>query len=135
MQRPMLAIAAFVLAVWGGSVRAADEVVIGALYPMTGPNAQVGNDAKAAMETAAEIINGSHNVPMMLGKGGGLDKLGGAKVRLIFADHQGDPQKARAEAERLIRAPPRRRSRRSPTAMRCRICRRTIRRRASTSAG
>ena len=51
-----------------GSARAADEVVIGALYPMTGPNAQVGNDAKAAMETAAEIINGSHNIPMVLGK-------------------------------------------------------------------
>ena len=102
MQRLMLAIAAFVLAVGCGYARAADEVVIGALYPMTGPNAQVGNDAKAAMETAAEIINGSHNVPMVLGKGGGLDRLGGAKVRLIFADHQGDPQKARAEAERLI---------------------------------
>jgi branched-chain amino acid transport system substrate-binding protein len=102
MQRLMLAIAAFVLAIGGGAVRAADDVVIGALYPMTGPNAQVGNDAKAAMETAADIINGNHSVPMLLGKGGGLDKLGGAKVRLIFADHQGDPQKARAEAERLI---------------------------------
>jgi branched-chain amino acid transport system substrate-binding protein len=102
MQRLMLAIAAFVLAVGCGYAHAADEVVIGALYPMTGPNAQVGNDAKAAMETAAEIINGNHNVPMVLGKGGGLDRLGGAKLRLIFADHQGDPQKARAEAERLI---------------------------------
>jgi branched-chain amino acid transport system substrate-binding protein len=39
---------------------------------------------------------------MLMGKGGGLDKLGGAHIRLIFADHQGDPQKARAEAERLI---------------------------------
>ncbi|HET7879295.1 MAG TPA: ABC transporter substrate-binding protein, partial [Acetobacteraceae bacterium] len=98
----MMAVAAFMLAVGGGSVRAADDVVIGALYPMTGPNAQVGNDAKAAMETAAEIINGKHDIPMLLGKGGGLDHLDGAKVRLIFADHQGDPQKARAEAERLI---------------------------------
>jgi branched-chain amino acid transport system substrate-binding protein len=102
MQRWMLVAAAFVLAVGGGAARAADDVVIGALYPMTGPNAQVGNDARAAMETAVEIINGNHNVPMLLGKGGGLDKLGGAKVRLVFADHQGDPQKARAEAERLI---------------------------------
>jgi branched-chain amino acid transport system substrate-binding protein len=102
MQRWMLVVAAFVLAVGGGAARAADDVVIGALYPMTGPNAQVGNDARAAMETAVEIINGNHNVPMLLGKGGGLDKLGGAKVRLVFADHQGDPQKARAEAERLI---------------------------------
>jgi branched-chain amino acid transport system substrate-binding protein len=102
MQRLAYAIAALVLAVGIGSARAADEVVIGALYPMTGPNAQVGADAKAAMETAAEIINGRHDIPMLLGRGGGLDKLGGAKLRLIFADHQGDPQKARAEAERLI---------------------------------
>lgn len=102
MQRMVWVIAAFVLAMTGGVARAADDVLIGALYPMTGPNAQVGADAKAAMETAADIINGNHNIPMLLGKGGGLDKLGGAKVRLIFADHQGDPQKARAEAERLI---------------------------------
>jgi branched-chain amino acid transport system substrate-binding protein len=102
MQRLVVVIAACVLAVWSGPARAADDVVIGALYPMTGPNAQVGSDAKAAMETAADIINGNHNIPMLLGKGGGLEKLGGAKLRVIFADHQGDPQKARAEAERLI---------------------------------
>ena len=102
MQRRMLVVAAFVLAIGGGVVRAADDVVIGALYLMTGPNAQVGNDARAAMETAVDIVNGNHNVPMLLGRGGGLDKLGGAKVRSTFADHQGDPQKARAEAERLI---------------------------------
>ncbi len=102
MQRMVVVVAAFVLAICGGVARAADDVVIGALYPMTGPNAQVGNDAKVAMETAAEIINGKHDIPMLLGKGGGLDRLGGAKLRLIFADHQGDPQKARAEAERLI---------------------------------
>ena len=102
MQGVIVAIAAFVLAIGSVPARAADDVVIGALYQMTGPNGQVGNDAKAAMETAADIINGNHNVPMLLGKGGGLSNLGGAKVRVIFADHQGDPQKARAEAERLI---------------------------------
>src|SRR4029077_20785185 len=56
-----------------------------------------------AMETAVEIVNGSHDIPsLLLGKGGGLPNLRGAHVKLIFADHQGDPQKARAEAERLI---------------------------------
>src|ERR1700722_13976426 len=102
MQRLAYAIAALVLAVGIGSARAADEAAIGALYPMTGPNAPVGADAKAAMETDAEIITGKPDIPMLLGRGGGLDRLGGAKLRLIFADHQGDPQKARAEAERLI---------------------------------
>jgi branched-chain amino acid transport system substrate-binding protein len=99
----MWAIAAFVLAIGGGPVCAADDVVIGAVYQMTGANAQVGADAKAAMETAIDIIDGNHNVPnLLLGKGGGLANLGGAHIKLIFADHQGDPQKARAEAERLI---------------------------------
>ena len=78
----------------------AEDVLIGALYPMTGPNAQVGNDAKAAMETAADIINGNHNIPMLMGKGGGLDKLGGAKVRLIFADHHVVGRAHRANPDR-----------------------------------
>jgi branched-chain amino acid transport system substrate-binding protein len=94
--------AAGALAAGFGHARAAEDVVIGALYPMTGPSAQAGIDARTAMEITADIINGSHNVPVLMGKGGGLDKLGGARIRLIFADHQGDPQKARAEAERLI---------------------------------
>lgn len=82
---------------------AAEEVVIGAIYPLTGNSAQVGQDAKAVMELAAEIINGTHDrMPLLLGEGGGLPRLGGAKLRLVFADHQNDPQKARAEAERLI---------------------------------
>ena len=84
-------------------VRAADEIVIGAIYPLTGNAAQVGADARAAIDTMLEIVNGTHDpVPMLMGKGGGLDRLGGAKIRVVFADHQNDPQKARAEAERLI---------------------------------
>ncbi len=85
------------------AARAADEVVIGAVYPLTGNGAQVGLDAKAALETMADIVNGDHpKIDMLLGEGGGLKGLGGAKVELVFADSQNDPQKARAEAERLI---------------------------------
>jgi branched-chain amino acid transport system substrate-binding protein len=85
------------------SAHAADDVVIGFVYPLTGNGAQVGLDAKIAFEVAAEIVNGSHApLPVMMGAGGGLSKLGGAKIRLVFADSQNDPQKARAEAERLI---------------------------------
>jgi branched-chain amino acid transport system substrate-binding protein len=83
--------------------RAADEIVIGAIYPLTGNAAQIGADAKVAVDVMLEIVNGTHEkVPMLLGGGGGLPKLGGAKIRVVFADHQNDPQKARAEAERLI---------------------------------
>jgi branched-chain amino acid transport system substrate-binding protein len=78
------------------------EVVIGVVYPMSGANAQVGVDARHAFETAAEIINSDIDLPLPGAKGAGLASLGGAKIRLIFADHQGDPQKGRAEAERLM---------------------------------
>ncbi len=82
---------------------AAEDIVIGAIYPLTGNSAPIGADAKIALDVISEIINGTHApIPMLLGKGGGLDKLGGAKIRIIIADHQNDPQKARAEAERLI---------------------------------
>jgi branched-chain amino acid transport system substrate-binding protein len=78
------------------------EVVIGFTYPLSGANAQIGVDAQKAFETAAEIINKNCDFDLPLAKGEGLPGLGGAKVRLVFADHQSDPQKGRAEAERLI---------------------------------
>src|SRR3984957_14999375 len=82
---------------------AAEDVVIGAVYPLSGPLAQVGLDAKVAIEVAADIVNSTHApIDTMMGKGGGLDRLGGAKIQLVWADSQGDPQKARAEAERVI---------------------------------
>lgn len=78
------------------------EVVIGVVYPLSGASAQIGVDAQHAFNTAADIINNKHELNLPLAKDAGLPGLGGAKVRLVFADHQGDPQKGRAEAERLI---------------------------------
>ena len=78
------------------------EVVIGMLFPLSGASAQIGVDAKYALGTAAEIINEKFDLALPLAKGEGLPSLGGAKIRLVYADHQGDPQKGRAEAERLI---------------------------------
>jgi branched-chain amino acid transport system substrate-binding protein len=80
----------------------AGDIRIGLTYPLSGANAQVGVDAQRAYETAAEIINNNYDFDLPLAKGVGLPGLGGAKLRLIFADHQSDPQKGRAEAERLI---------------------------------
>src|SRR6266516_4770264 len=78
------------------------EVVVGALYPLSGASAQIGIDAKQAFETALDIVNASHDLDLPLAKTAGLPGLGGAKVRLVYADHLGDPQTGRAEAERLI---------------------------------
>jgi len=78
------------------------EVVIGVTYPFSGANAQMGVDAQKAYETALEVINNKYDFDLPLAKGEGLTGLAGAKIRLVYADHQGDPQKGRAEAERLI---------------------------------
>ena len=84
-----------------GAVQAA-EVVIGVLYPLTGPVAQVGIDAVAAVNTAVEIINEDVNLNVPMGPGKGLTNLGGAKIRLVIVDHGGKPDVGQAEAERMI---------------------------------
>src|ERR1700761_3832628 len=84
------------------AARAETEVKIGIIYPFSGASAQIGVDAQRAFETAAEIINNNYDFDLPLAKGAGLPGLGRAKIQLIFADHQSDPQKGRAEAERLI---------------------------------
>src|SRR4051794_14298632 len=78
------------------------EVVIGCLYPLSGASAQQGVDSQKAYEAALEIINNKYDFDLPLAKDAGLTGLAGAKIRLVYADHQGDPQKGRAEAERLI---------------------------------
>ena len=78
------------------------EVVIGVLYPMTRPVAQVGIDSVNALKVALDIINNDVNINLPLGRGAGLPRLGGAKVRIVVVDHQGKPDIGLAEAERLI---------------------------------
>src|SRR5437588_868372 len=78
------------------------EVVIGAVYPLSGNLAKVGNDIKDAIEAAAALVNDDADVPVPLGKGKGLPGLGGARVRVVFADHQSSPERGLSEAERLI---------------------------------
>ncbi len=91
------------LAVAPAALAQTKEVVIGVLYAMTGPTAQIGIDAVNAIKVVQDIVNTQHspiNVP--LGKGGGLPNLGGAKVRIVVVDHQGKPDLGLSEAERLI---------------------------------
>jgi branched-chain amino acid transport system substrate-binding protein len=100
MKRLLITLA--VLAAWTQAAKA-EDIVIGAIYPLTGNSAQIGADAQAAIGVISDIINNDHApIPMLLGKGGGLPHMHGAHIKVIFADHQNDPQKARAEAERLI---------------------------------
>lgn len=72
--------------------RAADTVNIGALYPVTGSLAQIGEGCVAASKLAVEMIN----------EAGGIKALGGAKVNLIVSDVQSDTTVTRTETDRLI---------------------------------
>jgi branched-chain amino acid transport system substrate-binding protein len=85
-----------------GRALAAEDVVIGVIYPLSGPVAQVGIDAVAAVQTAVDIINEDVNINVPLGPGKGLPGLGGAKIRVVVADHQGKPDIGQGEAERMI---------------------------------
>ena len=100
-----LGLATPALALLPRGVRAAEQTVkIGAPYPLTGGAASAGTAVKQAIEVAVDIINNPHpelpNLP--LAPGSGLPGLGGRKVEVVFADHQGNPAIAQSEALRLI---------------------------------
>jgi len=81
------------------------EVIVGLLYPLSGPTASAGIDEKHVFELFADMVNGKE--PMLPGafyqKLRGLPGVGGgSQLRLIVVDHQGKPDVGQSEAERLI---------------------------------
>src|SRR4051812_17647727 len=97
--------AASISLVLAGNASAQEKTVkIGGVFPLSGNAASAGVHAKAAIETALDIINNAHpelgNFP--LAKNAGLAGLGGAKVEVVFADNQGSPATGQNQALRLI---------------------------------
>jgi branched-chain amino acid transport system substrate-binding protein len=78
------------------------EVAIGAVYPLSGSQAATGADIQHGLEFAAEIVNGEYDLSLPLAREAGLPKLGGAKIKLVLADHAGNADQGAAEAKRLI---------------------------------
>ncbi|MFZ1909378.1 MAG: ABC transporter substrate-binding protein [Burkholderiales bacterium] len=101
-----LLLSAAILAALGASAAAmaADEVKIGVIMPLSGNSASAGKAAVAAMELAAQIVNERHPElkSLPLAAGAGLPGLHGAKVKLIVADHQGNPSEGQSQTLRLI---------------------------------
>lgn len=73
----------------GGSV---DEVVIGAVHPLTGALAGVGTMMSAAAQQAVDDLNAA----------GGIECLDGAQLRLETGDSEGAAATGQTEAQRLI---------------------------------
>src|SRR5512136_251940 len=80
------------------------EVKIGVLYPLSGSLATIGRDLQRAAEFTAESLvnNKNPNVDILMAKWGGIPGLGGAKIKLIFADSRGEPDRGADLAKQLI---------------------------------
>jgi len=79
------------------------EVKIGVILPLSGPLAPIGKSLKEGAELAAEIVNKKYpELDISIAKWEGIPNLGGAKIKLIFADSRGDPGWGAEQAKRLI---------------------------------
>lgn len=71
----------------------AKEILIGAVHPVTGIIAEIGQNNRRGVQLAVEEINAK----------GGVKSMGGARLKLLTGDSESKPEAGRAEAERLIR--------------------------------
>ncbi len=79
------------------------EIKIGVLYPLSGATATIGRDLQRAAELTADLVNNKNpDVDILMAKWGGIPNLGGAKIKLVFADHRGEPDRGADLAKRLI---------------------------------
>lgn len=76
----------------GQPATAAEDVVLGAILPMTGGSAPSGLQMKGGYEIAVEEVNAQ----------GGIKSLGGAKLKLVIRDHEGKPDVGARLAEMVI---------------------------------
>jgi branched-chain amino acid transport system substrate-binding protein len=82
---------------------AVKEVKIGVIYPLSGAVAAAGRELRAGAELSAEIANNvMPDLPMSMAKNRGIKSLGGAKITLIFKDHEGNPTLGADLAKKLI---------------------------------
>ena len=84
-------------------VMAAKVIKIGVIYPLTGGAAAAGRELRAGAELAAEIANNAMpDIDMTMAKNSGIKAMGGAKIELIFKDHEGNPTLGADLAKKLI---------------------------------
>jgi len=86
-----------------GQVQAANVIKIGVIYPLTGGAAAEGRELRAGAELAQEIANNATPaITMNMAKNAGIKSQGGAKIELIFKDHEGNPTLGADLAKKLI---------------------------------
>lgn len=103
MKKTIISIISFLALICTPVMGLAKDVKIGVIYPLTGSSAQIGKDAVAAVNTALDIINNSHDIPgMPLAKNKGLEGLDGANVSIVVGDHTGKPDVGVSETEKML---------------------------------
>jgi len=82
---------------------AAKEIKIGVIYPLSGGAAAAGRELRAGAELAAQLCNETFaDIDMTMAKNAGIQSMGGAKITLIFKDHEGNPTLGADLAKKLI---------------------------------
>ncbi|HZR63284.1 MAG TPA: ABC transporter substrate-binding protein [Xanthobacteraceae bacterium] len=104
MNRAACGIVAVLTAIFASSAYAAGPVKIGVIYPLTGNAASAGQSARDAVHLGVDIVNDAHPElkSLPLAATAGLPGLGGAKIELDEADHEGNPQVGQQQTLRLI---------------------------------
>lgn len=75
-----------------GGGEAVDEIIIGNLLPLSGTAASLGLIGQQARDMAVEEIN----------EAGGIKSMGGAQLKMIYADSKGDSAEGVTQTEKLI---------------------------------
>ena len=79
------------------------EVKIGVIYPLSGPVAHAGKMSKDAIDLCVDYVNNKWpKLPIPIGNWEGIPGLNGAKIKLIYADHRGEPDRGADLAKKLI---------------------------------
>jgi branched-chain amino acid transport system substrate-binding protein len=80
-----------------------NKVKIGVIFPLTGPDASTGEDIKAGIELAMDIVNQSSNPALTVAKTIGLPSNGKVKIEIIYRDSKSDPEEAFRAVEKLVK--------------------------------
>jgi len=98
-----LAVAAMLLTAPCAKAAPVKEIKIGFILPLSGAHAPTGKALREGAELAADIINNRYpELGISIAQWKGIPNLGGAKIKLIFADHRGDAAWGADQAKRLI---------------------------------
>ena len=79
-----------------------ETVYIGAVLPLTGTDQAFGEDCRAAMEVAVDLINNTHDIEWDLARSQGIAGYGNALVELVFEDCKSSNLSTATAADRAL---------------------------------